>query len=297
MWKFAKKLIFFLLFFIAFSALINSAFLLLITKTDWTFSKRMESIRWENPDFDLLAFGTSLADYGVDAELLTSEGINSFNLAMVGGSIQTSYVQLEEFLSRYEQQPRFVILLVNAYLEEFNQDGIQPVVEFTMKGQKIDLKDVPISKFQWQTHELFKKALSKNYRSGYVSYGQTRRNSVAPDWSEYQDLEFDLEKYKSAIWIEKMAATCNERGITFIVIEIPGIRETQNVSDTGPYDLRFEGGENAILYNLNSQDFCRFIDAEKDWSGMSHFNEYGAAKFTREILHIIREYQRPDTPS
>jgi hypothetical protein len=293
--KFVNKAIFFLLFFIGLSVLINSLYLLLITKTDWNFAKRIESIRWEDPDFELLALGTSLGDYGLDAELLTKEGIKSFNLALVGGSIQTSYVQLKEYLEKYEQDPRYVLLFVNAHLEEFNQDGIQPLVEFTMKGQKIDLKDVPISKFQWQTHELFKKALSPSYRSGYTSYGQTRRNSVTPDMSEYQDLEFDLEKYQSAIWIGEMATLCNERGIEFIVIDIPGIRETQNISEIGPYDLRLDNGQKAVLYNLNSREFCKFIDTEKDWSGMSHFNEYGAAKFTTELLKILRENHEPNT--
>jgi hypothetical protein len=287
--KFAKKVLFFLLYFIVLSILINTVFLVIITRTDWNFSKRIESIRWEDPDFELLALGTSLADYGVDAELLTEEGIKSFNLALVGGSIQTSYVQLEEYLTNYKKDPRYVILLVNAYLEEFNQDGIQPIVEFTMKGQKIDLKDVPISKFQWQTHELMKKALSSNYRSGYTSYGQTRRSSVSPDHSDYQNLTFDIKKYESAIYIEKMAELCNDREIEFIVIDIPGVKETQNISEIGPYDLRFESGHSAILYNLNSQEFCEFIDIQKDWSGMSHFNETGAAKFTRELLHLIRD--------
>jgi hypothetical protein len=113
--------------------------------------------------------------------------------------------------------------------------------------------------------------------------------------SEYQDLEFDLEKYKSAIWIGEMATLCNERGIEFIVIDIPGVRETQNISEIGPYDLSLDNGQKAVLYNLNSQEFCKFIDTEKDWSGMSHFNEYGAAKFTTELLKLIRENHEPDT--
>jgi len=287
--KFVKKALFFLLFFIVLSVLINSVYLLIITRSDWNFAKRIESIRWDNPDFELLAFGTSLADYGLDAELLTREGVKSFNLALVGGSILTSSIQLDEYLTKYEKTPRYVLLLVNSHLEEFNQSGIQPVVEFTMKGQKINMKDVPISKFQWQTHELMKKALSSNYRSGYTSYGQTRRSSVSSDGTDYQDLVFDIEKYESGIWIGEMAELCAKHEIEFIVVDIPGIKETQNISDIGPYNLRFENGAAATLYNLNSREFCEFIDISEDWSGMSHFNETGAAKFTQELLHLIRE--------
>jgi len=293
MWKFAKKALYFLLYFIALAFVINAVYLLIISRTDWTFAKRMESIRWEDPDFELLALGTSLADYGVDTELLTEQGIKSFNLAMIGGSIQSSYVQLDEYLTKYKKAPRYALLLVNSYLEEFNQEGIQPVVEFTMKGQKIDLKDVPLSKFQWQTHELMKKMLSSDYRTGYTSYGQTRRHSITPDHSDYQDLVFDLEKYETATYIAKIAELCGQHHITFIVVDIPGVKETQNISGIGPYDLQFDNGYSAILYNLESQEFCKFIDPEKDWSGMSHFNEFGAAKFTEELLKLIRETPEP----
>lgn len=285
--SFIKKALYFVLYFIVFSVILNTCYLAIITRTDWNFSKRIESIKWEDPDFELLAFGTSLADYGVDAELMTEKGLKSFNLALVGGSLKTSYIQLEEYLNMYEHAPRYALLLVNSYLEDFNQEGIQPVVEFTMKNQKIDFKDIPISKFQWQTHELLKKVFSKEYRNGYTSFGQTRRRSSIPDHSEYQDLTLDIEKYKSAYWIGKVAALCNEHDIQLYLIEIPAVKETQNDSGIGPYTLTFENESCAILYNFNSKEFCKFIDEEKDWVGLSHFNEFGASKFSLELMNKL----------
>lgn len=285
--SFVRKALYFSLFFIVFTLILNSAYLAIITRTDWNFAKRIESMRWENPDFELLAFGTSLADYGVDAELLTENGMKSYNLALVGGSLKTTIIQLEEYLTNYEQAPKYVLLLLNSYLEDFDQTGIQPVVEFTMKKQKIDFKDIPISKFQWQTHELLKKAFSKEYRSGYISYGQTRRKSMAPDLSDYQDRAIDIEKYRTTYWIGELARLCNENDILLYLIDIPAVKETQNSSDIGPYTLSFDNNSTAELYNLNSQEFCKFIDDQKDWVGLSHFNEYGAAKFTEELFHII----------
>ena len=278
-----------MLFFIIFSVVLNSVYLYVISRSDWNFAKRIESLRWDDPDFDVLVLGTSLADYGVDAELLSAEGIKSFNFALVGGSLRTSYIQLEEYLTNYTNKPEYALFFVNSYLEEFGETKIQPVVEFTMKDQKIDLKDVPLSKFQWQTHELLKKVFSKEYRSGYTAHGQTRRKSVTPDRSSYQDQYLNLDKFESALWIAEMAKVCDQQGVRYWVIEIPGEKRTRNLSEIGPYTLNFNNGHKAELYNLNSQEFCEFIDSEKDWSGLSHFNERGAANFSKQLLQFFQD--------
>lgn len=68
---------------------------------------------------------------------------------------------------------------------------------------------------------------------------------------------------------------------------MPGYRETQNQSEVGPYILKFDNGYSATLYNFRSRVFCEIFDAEKDWIGNSHLNQYGAAKFTKEIIGIL----------
>ena len=210
--KFAKKTLYFLLFFLAFSLVLNSIYLWVIATTDWNFAKRIESIRWEDPDFEAIILGTSLADFGVDAELLTKNGLKSFNLALVGGTMRTNYIQLEEYLNNYDTAPEYILFFINSYLEQFGEINIQPVVEFTMKDQEINLKDVPVSKFQWQTHELIKKAFSSSYRTGYTSFGQTRRSSVTPDNSKYQNVYLDNAEVESAKYIGEMAKLCQEKG-------------------------------------------------------------------------------------
>ena len=297
---FFKRLLYFSLFLAIFSVVINTVFLIVIATTDWDFVKRRESLNFKDPDFEVLVLGTSLAEYGIDTELLTSRGIKSYNLAFVGSSIKTNYIQLVEYLSRYKNKPEFVILAINSHLERFDQDGIQPVVEFTMKGHKYGIKDVPISKFNWAGMELLKKAIRKHYRKTYVSFGQKKSPTMYPDNSDYKESYLDLEKYKSAYWMSKIASTCNENGIEFLLIDIPGVRETQNVSPTGPYTLCFDNGDTAILYNFNSQEFCEFIDLDRDWSGMSHFNKYGASRFTDLLLNYtplvnLLDHDSPDS--
>ena len=270
-----------------FSVVINAIFLALIAKTDWDYVKRLESLRWEDPRYELLIMGSSLAEYGIDSELISSKGIESFNLAVVGSSIKTNYVQLEEYLTSYPHKPQNVILAMNAYLEEFNQEGIQPVIEFTMKGHRYGKKDVPISKFNWAGMELLKKLMKPHYRKMEVAQGQKRNNTSEYDHSEFQELYLNIDKYESAKWMGEIARLCDEYGVTFIAVEIPGVKETQNLSEVGPYLLQFGNGHSAYLYNFNEQDLCTALQIEEDVCGLSHLNRHGARIFTEALVDWI----------
>ena len=283
--KFILKAVYFGLFFLLFSVIVNGVFLALIVKTDWDFVKRLESLRWEDPRYEVLILGTSLSEYGIDTELMTSKGIPSFNLSVVGSSIKTNYVQLEEYLTRYPHKPLYVILAINSYLEEFNQEGIQPVIEFTMKGHRYGFKDVPISKFNWCGMELLKKLIRPHYRKMKVALGQKRNTTSEYDHSQFQELYLNIEKYETAPWLAEIARLCDEYGVTFIAVDIPGVKETQNLSEVGPYLLHFANGHTAYLYNFNEQDFCTGLGIEEDWGGLSHLNKNGARKFTEAMIN------------
>ena len=69
------------MFFTLFFILINLFYFGIIASTDWDFKKRLESLRFDNPDFELLVIGNSFPGYGIDTEFLTSHGIKSYNLS------------------------------------------------------------------------------------------------------------------------------------------------------------------------------------------------------------------------
>lgn len=282
-----RKILVFVLFFILFTVIINTVFLFIIAFTDWDFIKRRESLKFDEPDYRVLVLGTSLAEYGIDTELLTVNNLKSYNLSFVGSSIKTNYIQLEEYLSRYQVKPDYVLLGVNSFLERFDNDGIQPVVEFTMKGHRYGIKDLPISKFNWAGMELIKKFFMSKYRQTYVSFGQKKCTYYVPDMSDYNEILLDLEKYKSAYWIGKISELCSVNGIRLILIEMPGINETQNISPLGPYEIEYNMGGIATLFNFNNREFCDLINDDSDWAGLSHFNMYGARKFTSELLKTV----------
>lgn len=287
---FAKKILWFLAFFVLFTLLINTLFLVLIASTDWDFLKRRESLTFDNPDFELLVLGTSLAEYGIDTQYLTRSGIKSYNMAFVGSSIRTSFIQLDEYISNFPNRPQFVLLGMNSYLERFGSNGIQPVVEFTMKGHRYGAKDLPISKFNWAGLELIKRLLRRSYRETYVSLGQKKCAYYEPDLSVWKENELNLQEYETAKWISEISGLCADNGMKLILIEMPGVRETQNASQVGPYKIKYDKGGEALLFNFNNKEFCDFINNETDWAGLSHFNKFGAEKFTSELL--VRVFYR-----
>lgn len=287
--RFSKKLLYFVLFFGLFFILINFFFLGIIALTDWDCKKRLESLKFDNPDFDLLILGDSFAEYGVDTELMTSQGIKSYNLSLVGNSVWSSYIQLNEYLTKYSKRPRYVILAINSYLDRFDAGiTVEPIVEFTMKDHKYGVKDIPVSKFRWLGVEILKKIVSSKHRKARLSYGQIKWEKNTPDYSKYNELYLNTQKYESSDWVGEIAKLCSLKGIKFIIIDIPSIKEAQNLSGFGPYTIYFNNGYSAVLYNCSSRDFCSIFDADKDWIGQSHLNEVGAAKFTKELISIVK---------
>jgi len=260
----------------------------IIAKTDFDFKKRFESMNFNNPDFELLVLGASTSLDAFDTELLTSNGIKSYNLAIGGSSIRTSYIQLKEYLTICSKRPRYVILGLNsAMVESFNDNKIHPIVEVTMDGHKYSMKDVPILKFKWLGFELVKKIVSKKHRKAKLIYGQLRFQKTAPDNTNYKESYLDIQEFESTPWIGEMAKLCCQNGIKLIVLEMPGYKETQNQSGRGPYRLHFENSHSANLYNFNSKDFCIIFDSDADWIGNSHLNEFGAKKFTSELISML----------
>jgi len=288
MMRFAGKTLLFMLFFAIFFSMTNFCFLSLLKYTEVNFKKILQSLKFENPDYELLVLGTSFAEYGIDTELITSEGIKSFNLALEGASFKTSYYQLNNYLSEYSKRPRYVLLAFNTTKELIHSDDIiHPIIDFTSKNYKFVLKDAPIFKFKWLGTELIKKLLSRKHRKARLSYGQVKFTKSTPDDTDYQELYIDLKGIESLHWIGEIVSLCGQNGIEMIVVGIPGFRETQNLSAIGPYKLQFNNGCSALFYNFNSRDFCAIFDSDRDWIGNSHLNEIGATKFTKELLSGI----------
>ena len=273
--------------FIVFFVLVNLLFLFIVSRTDWDYVKRIESIKFNNPEFELLVLGNSLALDGIDTELLTNSGIRSYNLAIGGSSPKTSYIQLKEYLEMYGHKPEIVILGLGSYVSRLDGSEIHPVVEFTMKDYRFKLKDIPIRKFKWLGLELAKKIISSQHRNARLSYGQLKFDKRKPDNTRPLTNKLNINAFLSSEYIGEIAGICARHDIKFIIIEMPGFNNTRNSSGIGPYLLNFSNGYQALLYNFNSASFCELFNPEQDWIANSHLNVKGASRFTGELYRIL----------
>ncbi len=291
--SFIKNLLGFSLFIIVLLTLVNIVFLTVIRKTDWDFRRRIESLRFRNPEFELLVLGHSLAADGIDTEYLTKTGIPSYNLSIGGSYPKSNLIQLDEYLSLYSTKPRVIILGLASYMGRFDVENIHPIIEFTQKGHKYTLKDIPIVKFQWLGIQFLKKLVSDIHRDVELSYGQLRSPKISPDHTTYNSIKFSPDVYTSSTYIREIAELCTVNNIELVLIEMPGFKNTQNDSDVGPYQIDFGKGISYHLFNLNSISFCKIFDSERDWIANSHLNKYGANKFTRSMVDTLKNKGYP----
>ncbi len=286
--SFIVKSLLFLLYFALFFVIVNASYTILLIKTDYNFKKRIETLKFENPDYKLLGFGASTMLDALDAELLCKYDIKSYNLAIDGNTVKGNLVQLKEYLEVCNVTPKYVVLGLNTQMvRTFDEEFINPIVEITSSKHEFKLSDAPILKLKWLGFEFVKKIVSKSQRKSNVVLGQLRISDKRSDNTSYKNQYLDLNDFESSYWIGKMAKLCSKNSIEFIIIEMPGFKETQNLSEIGPYELSFNNGSSATLYNFASKKYCEIYDCKHDWVGNSHLNEKGAIKFTHTLINYI----------
>lgn len=264
--------------------------MVLCMNVDWNFSKRLEAISLENPVYENIVLGNSLAMDGIDSRRLSLDSSSTYNLAIGGASLKTNYIQLEEYIDIAFKKPKRVILAVGSYRSGFFKNmSIQPMVEFTMSDYSYKLSDLPMMKFKWLFIELLKKIISSEHRNAKIVQGQLRISRTVADKTSlgepFQNIPF--LKYQNSNYIKQMAELCKKNEIELILIEMPGFRNTRNNKAIGPFDVHYNQSLNVKLFNFNGSDIDIILDPNKDWLGGSHLNETGAKKFTEYISQYI----------
>ncbi len=287
MHKFIKKVSLFFLFF----TLINVAYLIIIKKVDWNFSKRIEALNLGTPKYDVLVLGNSLAMDGIDANYLTKNGFLTYNTALGGSSLATNLIQLQDYLAMYEYKPKIIILGLGSYLSSFKSTGnINPIVDFTKTNKKkYEFKDIPLIKFKWLFKENLKKIFSKPHRDAKLVNGQLRFSKIVPDNTNIaKENEFPLDKYISSKVLKSIIQVCNANKIKLVILEMPGFKKTRHEIQHPCYiiDKEFNNG---FLYDFNYNGLGESFNDKEDWIGKSHLNEKGARKFTKYILDVLEQ--------
>lgn len=266
--------------------LLNLLYWQLIRTYDWNFIKRIEAIQLEPKDYDCVVLGSSLAMDGIDTGHLTSSGWKSYNLAIGGASLKTNWVQLSEYLNDAQQKPKIVLLGLGSCIQQhFDDDRVTPIVQTTSANYIYGLRDIPMLKFRWLAKELIKKIISPQHREIRVVSGQMKIKKQTADRSDFMIEQDTLTKsnYHHSTYLSKIVALCQQHQIRLVLLEMPGIKKSQNNIPIGPHLI----DSSTELYNFNNREFCQFIDSNSDWVGNSHLNEQGALKFTKRIFPLI----------
>lgn len=270
--------------------MLNALYLCACIFWDWSFSKRIEALTLSSPTYQYIILGNSLAMDGIDPEILASNSKSAYNLAIGGSSLKTNLIQLEDYLKIAKENPKVVILALGSYINDFQRQEINPVVEFTMEGHHYGLKDLPMIKFRWLVYELIKKVIDPDHRNAKLYQGQLRIGRTVNDDSKYASPlnALPINDYINSEYIKKIADRCRASNIHLVLIEMPGFKRTQNQTDIGPHKISLDDKAPIYLYNLNNIEFASKFDSEKDWLGNSHLNEFGAVKFTTYLKEIIK---------
>ena len=277
---FIRKVVLFLVMFLA----CNFLYLFIIQKTDWNFKKRIESLSFNMPQNEVLVIGNSFAMDGINTEYLSNNGFPSYNLSLGGSSVSTSYIQLHEYLTRYNYKPKYVVLGIGSYYQSFDDEVINPIVDFTQDNRRWRIKDLPMLKFRWLFKELLKKMVSKVHREAYLTYGQLRfSKQVADNTVVDSDRNFPLDRYKGSSQIQRIIDLCSDYNIKLIILEMPGYKKTRHKKSFNCIVLD-EDKNNGILFDYNNFEDCSIYDDKKDWIAKSHLNIFGAQKLTEKLL-------------
>jgi hypothetical protein len=282
MHSFVKKLILFSLFF----AVLNALYLYACILGDWNFAKRIEAISFKSPNYKCIVLGNSLTMDGIDSELLSIRTQSTYNLSIGGSSLKTNLIQLQEYLRIANEDPKTVILGLGSYINNFQSENINPIVEFTMENHQYGIKDLPMIKFRWIIFELLKKVISADHRNAEIIEGQLRISRMVEDTTKNTDPlpSLPIDDYQNSLYIKKIALLCKKKNIRLILCEMPGFKRTQNQTDIGPHKIFINKNFYVDLYNFNNIKFVSNFDSHGDWLGNSHLNKFGAKKYT-ELLN------------
>ena len=287
-----KKFLFNSILFLLGIVLINTIYMLVIIKTDWNFKKRIESLNFKNPKYDVLVIGNSLAMDGIDTKLISDSGIEAYNMALGGSSLKTSFIQLNEYLFKYKKKPKYVILGIGTYISDLNSNQINPIVEVTMDNHKYNFKDLPLVKFKWLGIEFLKKIFSTNHRNATIVNGQLRFSKRVLDNTYYDNTNvLKIEKIQNSQWVKKIINLCSENNIKLYIVEMPGFKKVRHIKRFDYLKL-FHNKHEAILLDFNTIEDCNIFDEKSDWIGNSHLNKYGAKKFTIKLIQKIHELEQ-----
>ena len=288
-----KKIGLKLFLFLMVVAIFNCCYLWYLKNYDFELSKALFVSNMQDQEFDCIFLGNSVALDGIDAELFTKEGINAFNFALGGASIEASYIQLSKFLKTNKTETVMLGLSPGVDYKKFNPPPLHPAIEYSYDlMDKCSVRSIPVIKFQWLAVEPFKKIFSKDHRDARVVMGQLRTKKTVPDYTQYSDEvrnNIDISDFEKATYLFKIDSLCDANQVDFLVLGMPGYKNTQNEIPIGLHVLEYDGSNKFNYLNINNKQQCAQMFDPTDWLGNSHLNQFGAKKLSEYLITFYTE--------
>lgn len=290
--KFLKKCV----WFFGLLIVLNLLYLALLFGFSPVFKKASEVSNLKNQKYELIAFGNSMAADGIDAELLSKKGINSYNMAINGSHVSTSLMLLDDYL-KYNEKPKMVLIGLSSALGRGYLNGVpfqNPEVEFFYHPSTLsNVKNPPLLNFQWLAVDMLKIIASKDYRNAQTIRGQWKTKRVVEDHSTYKQNAPPTFLYSNP-YLSKIAEKCAKEKIRLVLVELPGSNSRRN-SLPFTYTFKLDNGQSQTVYNLNNYKVASSILDSKDWLAADHLNENGAGKMTAFLYNqVIKKEMKGD---
>ena len=286
--KFLKNCLWFLLLII----LLNILYVSLLLSFSPAFIKTHTISTFKSKNYELLILGNSMALDGIDAEYLSQNGLNSYNLALAGDHVSTSLLILDNYLKNNDK-PKMVIIGLSSAIGRGYLNKVpfkNPEVEFFYNPSLVsNIKNPPILNFQWLAVDMFKIVISKDHRNANLIRGQWKTQKVIPDNTTFKSMAQPNITYTND-FLFKIIEKCENQGIKVILVELPGSNTNNNCL---PFEYSVELGnkKTKTVYNLNNYEISsNLIDPSTDWLAPDHLNEKGAKKITEFLNnHVIKK--------
>lgn len=301
----------------SFKRIVSAALLLALVLSGvafWSRALRMNDGYYKNTPFlqddreyDVLFFGTSHVVNSVfPMQLWRDYGITSYNLAIHGGSIASSYWMLETALDY--QKPKIAVMDVLLTKSNYMQTDL-PMAHaamdpFPLSETKLraicdiypNAKDraellFPLDVFHNRWKDLDTEMLKRGFGKSKVTpeKGGESRVRVSPVENPLVVPAEDAaqERTEGLRYLEKFILLCQQEGITPVITYIPyrGDAEEQRYSSAGILLAQSLGAETLDLQHTD------LIDDDTDWyDDGGHTNPLGAKKVTQAIGDYLTDY-------
>jgi len=296
-----KKLLIFTGILLILIFIFGEVFRVLALKFDPNEPKAVDVLKLKNKDYDIIFMGNSVPQQGVNPAVIDSlMGIESYNMAMGGGSILENELMLRNYLI-FNQKPKLIVygMLVN----EVSWGGsLRPTFRYSFdksirkyykaKLNKISTKRdlsthlniVPLYRYRVALEHALKFIIDpkgRNY-TYYKGFLRTKVVKKVPEKLPKHEAGINEDAYRSFMDFTE------SKGIKTLIIELPNSKSFNEATvgrDSVLQIIKAKSDFGFVSFNHNIEQYTPEM-----WVSTNHFNVKGADKFSTILADTLQHY-------